>query len=100
MADTATPQANFSELLVDLLNELHALDPEAVQELLLRRVGVPAGVTKTPVSCIVVGTSTKTSALGVLNGALDQAGLPRVAMVMNTSDKVEAFTIIKPRKAS
>lgn len=91
-------EVSMTEQLVTLLNQLLELDPQAVQDLMLRRVAVAEAVSKqTEVSCVVAGNSVKTSALGILNGALSTAGQPLVAMVMNTADKVEAFTVLKPK---
>lgn len=102
MPEKLEPAPGLSEQLVDLLNQLMTLDPEATQEIMLRKSAVPVSFSKeTDVSCVVSGANAKTSALGIINGALSKAGLPMVAMMMNTSDKVEAFAVLKPKtKAS
>ena len=98
MADKIEPVAALTDQFVDLLNQLLELDPAAVQDIMLRRVVVEMNVSKqTEVSCVVSGATAKTSALGIINGVLTSAGQPMVAMVMNTQDKVEAFTALKPK---
>lgn len=78
--------------MIDCLNRAFSNDPAAIHALICNRVPCNQELAEhpnIPVDINVVGTGFSVGALGLLNGALDAAGMQKIAIKM--SDEKDEF---------
>lgn len=90
-------KSDLASHFVTGFNALLVADPKAARELLLTKIPTDAKVQGTSTFCVVAGDKTKTSALGVINGILHNSGHGTIGMVVDESEALQEFTILKPR---
>lgn len=87
-----------AQLIVDNLNELLKVDPEAIEALLKHRVLCNDAVLEHPT--LQARHDNTLSVLGFFNGIVgtNESGLGLIAMVVDDDKKILNFTLMNPKK--